>query len=393
MTDSYEYFAADVAAPGTKDAKRRLGAFSGGVLHVITGLHTGGAETQLTTLAIANHKADQRVAVISLIEGGAHRERLIKAGVPVADLGLRRGRWSVFAVVRLARVIRALRPAAIQSWMYHADLLSVLAWLCGARWRSTALYWGIRCSDLDIARYGAPLARVVRLCALLSRVPRAVVANAEAGRSVHQDLGYRARTFPVIDNGIDVERYRPDPSARAEVREAYGIDPAAPLVGIIGRVDPMKDYLTFIQALDQLPGVFAIAAGERTDSLPEVERLVRLGRRDDVPRLLAACDLVVSSSAFGEGFSNAIAEGMACGLPAAATDVGDNRRLIGDCGRIVAPRDPVALAAAMRDVLDDEPGTLGAKARQRVVENFSVARMVDAFNRLHRGELPVTKTT
>lgn len=391
MTDSHEYFAADVAAPGTEQAKRRLAALTGGVLHVITGLHTGGAETQLATLAIANHKAGQRVAVISLIEGGAHRERLSMAGVPVADLGLSRGRWSLLAVVKLARIIRALRPTAIQSWMYHADLLSVLGWMCAARWRASPLYWGVRCSDLDIARYGAPLARVVRLCAMLSRLPQAIVANAEAGRSVHQDLGYRARAFPVIDNGIDVDRYRPDAAAREAVREAYGIDPSAPLVGVVARVDPMKDYLTFIQALDRLPGVYAIAVGERTDSLPDVERLMRLGRRDDVQRLLAACDLVVSSSAFGEGFSNAIAEGMACGLPVVATDVGDNRRLVGDCGRIVAPRDPVALAEAIRDVLADDPQALGAKARQRVVERFSVARMVEAFNRLHRGEPPSTK--
>jgi len=379
MTDSDEYFAADVGSPG-------------GVLHVITGLHTGGAETQLATLAIANHRAGHRVAVVSLIEGGAHRDRLSAAGVPVTDLGLQRGRWSLSAVFKLARIIRVLRPVAIQSWMYHADLLSVLAWLCAARWRTSPLFWGVRCSDLDIARYGSALSRVVRLCAWLSRLPRAVVANAEAGRRVHCELGYRARSFLVIDNGIDVDHYRPDEAARREVRQAYGIEPPASLVAVIARVDPMKDYLTFIQALDRLPGVYAFVVGERTESLPEVDRLIRLGRRDDVHRLLAACDLVVSSSAFGEGFSNAIAEGMASGLPAVATDVGDNRRLVGDCGKVVAPRDPVALADAIRDVLANDPRALGDLARQRIVENFSVARMVDAFNRLHRGELPVAET-
>jgi len=392
MTDSHAYFAADVASPGSDEAKRRLAELAGGVLHVITGLHTGGAETQLATLAIANHRAGHRVAVVSLIAGGAHCERLSAAGVPVMDLGLERGHWSLFAVTKLARIIRVLRPTAVQSWMYHADLLSVLAWLCAARWRTSPLYWGVRCSDLDIARYGAPLARVVRLCAWLSRLPRAVVANAEAGRRVHRDLGYRARAFPVIDNGIDIDRYRPDEATRAEIREAYGIESSASLVAVVARVDPMKDYLTFIQALDRLPGVYAFAVGERTESLPEVDRLVRLGRRDDVQRLLTACDLMVSSSAFGEGFSNAIAEGMACGLPAVATDVGDNRRLVGDCGRIVAPRDPIALADAIRDVLADDPRGLGDLARRRIVENFSVARMVDAFNRLHRGELLVTDT-
>lgn len=392
MTDFPELFAADIASPGNEQAKRRLASMAGGVLHVITGLHTGGAENQLATLAITNHKAGRRVIVVSMIEGGGNWDRLVAAGVPVTDLGLERGRGSLFAVFKLARVIRLLRPAVLQSWMYHADLLSVLAWICAGRWRSTALYWGVRCSDLDTGRYGPSLARVVRLCAFLSRLPRAIVANAVAGRTAHRELGYRARAFPVIDNGIDVERYRPDQTARAEIREDYGLDAATPLVGVVARVDPMKDYLTFVQALERLPDVHAFVMGDGTEALPEVDRLIRLGRRDDVPRMLAACDVIVCSSAFGEGFSNAIAEGMACGLPAVATDVGDNRRLIADCGRIVPPRDPVALAAAIRDVLHDDPRAAGARARQRIVETFSVMRMVESFNRLHQGELPAPDT-
>ena len=360
-----------------------LKSLDGGVLHVITGLHTGGAETQLASLALANHRAGRALAVASLIPGGIHRKRLADAGVPVVDLGMARGRWSWLGPWRLARLIRALRPAAVQGWMYHADLVATAAWLMSGQWRATRLFWGVRCSDLDLGRYGPGLARTVRLCALASRVPCAVVANAETGRAAHRALGYRARAFPVIDNGIDSVRFRPDGEARRDVRARYAIAADAPLIAIVARVDPMKDYLTFIQALDRLPGVQALAIGERTESLPEVPRLARLGRRDDVPALLAACDVIVSSSAFGEGFSNALAEGMACALPAVATDAGDNARLVGGCGRIVPARDPVALAAAVADVLANDPAALGRKARARIVETFSVARMVEAFNRLH----------
>ncbi len=102
-----------------------------------------------------------------------------------------------------------------------------------------------------------------------------------------------------------------------------------------------------------------------------------------MPRLLAACDVVVSSSAFGEGFSNALAEGMACGLPAVATEVGDAARIIGDCGRLVPPRDPPALAEAVRALLDDDPAAVGARARARIEREFSVPRMVANFNALH----------
>ncbi len=374
MTEFRSLFETDLA---------RLNAARGGVLHLITSLQTGGAETQLATLAAANHDAGRAVAVVSLVPGGPNRDRLNAAGVPAMDLGLARGSWSPRALFRLIRIIRTVQPTVLQSWMYHADLLATVAWILARRWRETRLYWGVRCSDLDMARYGAQLVRVVRLCAWLSRLPGAVVANSVAGRAVHRRLGYRPAAFPVIDNGIDTERFRPDADVRAAVRAEHALDPDTPLIAIVGRVDPMKDYLTFIQALDRLPGVHAFAVGERTNELPDVDRLFRFGRRDDVDRLLPACDVIVSSSAFGEGFSNALAEGMACGLPAVATDVGDAKRLIGECGLTVPPRDPPALAAAIQSLLDGDAKTLGARARARIAEHFSVPRMVDSFNRLH----------
>ena len=130
MTEFSSLFEADLAS---------LESARGGVLHVITSLQTGGAETQLATLAIANQSTGRAVAVVSLTPGGVHHERLRAAGVPVMDLGLRRGRWSPRAVFRLARVIRAVQPTVLQSWMYHADLLATVAWALARRWRGTRL--------------------------------------------------------------------------------------------------------------------------------------------------------------------------------------------------------------------------------------------------------------
>ena len=190
MTVFRSLFEADLA---------RLESAKGGVLHLITSLQTGGAETQLATLAAANHDAGRAVAVVSLVPGGPHRERLNTAGVPAMDLGLARGSWSPRALFRLIRIIHTVQPTVLQSWMYHADLLATVAWILARRWRETRLYWGVRCSDLDMARYGGQLARVVRLCAWLSRLPGAVVANSVAGRAVHRRLGYRAPAFPVSE--------------------------------------------------------------------------------------------------------------------------------------------------------------------------------------------------
>jgi len=108
--------------------------------------------------------------------------------------------------------------------------------------------------------------------------------------------------------------------------------------------------------------------------------------RKDIARLYAAADIVVSSSAFGEGFSNAIAEGMSSGLVPVVTDVGDARVIVGNTGRIVPPADPYVLAAAIAQEFSS-PGDLqakGLKARARIVDHFSMAQCVEAHARLYK---------
>jgi glycosyltransferase involved in cell wall biosynthesis len=108
--------------------------------------------------------------------------------------------------------------------------------------------------------------------------------------------------------------------------------------------------------------------------------------RRDVERLCAMADIVISTSAFGEGFSNAIAEGMSAGLIPVATDVGDARPIVGDTGHVVAPRDVEALASAIREtaaLTPAERAAMGLRARTRIVDRFSLQHAVDAYQRLY----------
>jgi glycosyltransferase involved in cell wall biosynthesis len=189
----------------------------------------------------------------------------------------------------------------------------------------------------------------------------------------------------IIDNGIDSEKFRPDQAERAAVRGELGIAPDVPVVIHVARVDPMKDHQTFIKAMAKVPSVTALTVGSGTDRLSTPPNVKALGTRQDVTRLYAAADIVVSSSAFGEGFSNAIAEGMSAGLLPIVTDVGDARRIVADTGRVVPPADPSALASAIAQdcASPKDLAAKGLRARARIVENFSVAKFVDAFTRLY----------
>jgi len=270
--------------------------------------------------------------------------------------------------------------------MYHGDLAALVALVMSGRRRQTHLVWGIRCSDMDLRRYGLGLRLAVKACTLLSRWPDLVTANSVVGLNHHLSLGYRPRRAEVVANGIDVEEFRPDPAVRDAVRRELDLAEEDIVVAHVARVDAMKDHASFLAAMMELPELQAILIGAGTENLPEGRNLLRLGRRRDVARLLAASDFVISSSRFGEGFSNALAEGMACGLPAIATDVGDARLIVGDSGLVVPPGDARALAAAIR-TLSREPvmarAERAAKARARIVEQFALAGAVRRFGELY----------
>jgi len=355
-------------------------------MHVITGLDIGGAEMQLTHLVMARQAGGAKDIVVSLIPGGALRGRLEQAGIAVHDLGMRRGRPSLAALLRLRALIRRFRPSIVQSWMYHADLIAAFALRYSGRWKETPLIWGIRCSNMNLTDYNRGLRLTVWLCARYSYLPDLVVANSEAGLEAHYRLGYRPFRSQVVDNGIDTERFSPSAELRDEVRTELGIEPNVPVVAHIARVDPMKDHATLLRAMRELPDVELLLIGHGTEQLASRPNWHGLGRRGDVPRLLAACDLIVCSSAYGEGFSNAIAEGMATGLPAISTDVGDAARIVGESGRIVRPGDATALANAIHELAFEPMAfrtTRRQQARSLIEKQFSIARYVAAFEKIH----------
>jgi glycosyltransferase involved in cell wall biosynthesis len=115
------------------------------------------------------------------------------------------------------------------------------------------------------------------------------------------------------------------------------------------------------------------------------DRFSLLGRREDVPSVLNACDVVVSSSAYGEGFPNVIGEAMACGVPCVVTDVGDSRSIVGATGTVVAPEDAGALSAAVLELLAASPAArsdLGEGARLRIAAEFDIGVIAERYRAL-----------
>ena len=164
------------------------------VMHVITSLDVGGAETVLNRLVTGEPAGPVSHRVVSLKSGGALRANLEEAGIPVHGLGIERVRDVLGGLVRLVRIIRLEKPAVVHSWLYHADLVATLALALSGRRSRTRLVWGVRCSDMDMRRYARSARCAVKPLPFLSSKTDLVTYNSEAGRAVHErmDIGRRS---------------------------------------------------------------------------------------------------------------------------------------------------------------------------------------------------------
>lgn len=348
------------------------------ILHVISGLRTGGAETMLVSLCRSLQARAYPQHVVSLTRGGANLAILEAAGIRVHVLAPGGIAGAAFSILSLAKLIRRLRPAVVQGWLYHGDIFAALAHRMAGAPRGTLLAWGLRNSDIDHARYG----RLLRIGRWLSGWPGLVIANSRAGAEFHRVQGYPAKRVAVIANGIDTARFRPNPASRATSRDALGLSADALVAIHPARLDPMKDHATLVAAARLAPQVRFLLVGDGTETLTLPENATALGRRDDIEGIYAAGDVVLSTSAFGEGFSNALAEGMAAGLVPIATQVGDAGLILAEIGALVAPSDAVAIAAALRDFAAlsvAERQAIGLAARARIVSTFDAPAMTDHF--------------
>ena len=367
------------------------------ILHVITDLNLGGAEMMLYRLLQLPQPASWEHRVVSLTGLGVIADRLRQLGIESQALEMSRFP-NPLKLFRLAKIIRDFRPAVVQAWMYHANLIGGLA-ACLAG--DVPIIWAIHSCVLEPQRARRTTRWTVALCAWLSRwIPHRIVAVSRASRDQHVAIGYDAGKFVVIPNGFDLEQYRPDSGSRREVRNELRVDPKAVLIGLVARMSPVKDHLGFVRAAVLLarrqPDVRFLLCGE---GIPENEALTRaiveaglrnrfllLGRRDDVPRIMNSLDISTLCSAAGEAFPLVVGEAMACGVPCVVTDLGDCSYLVGETGRVVPPRNPEALARAWEELVLLAPEgrrRLGLEARQRIERLFNLPAIAAEYAALY----------
>ena len=359
------------------------------ILFVIPGIdRIGGAERQVIQLAKGLRRRGWRVSFIALSgTGGDKAAELIDSGIAFESLGMRKGLADPRGWIRFHRWLRRERPDVVHAHLPHAVWLS--------RWSRLAAPVRVLVDTLHTTSTGTVGRQLGYRWS--DSLPDKVTAVSQAVADTHLEARMvTADKLLVIPNGIDVEQWRPDPQVRAIVRRELGLDDEF-LWLAAGRLDPVKDYPTMLRAMVGVPAnarlVIAGAGaleGElrKLSSDLDLQNRVRfLGFEPDVRRWMQAADGFVLSSRW-EGLPMALLEAAACAVLAVATDVPGTRRAVvnGETGWLAEPGSIPALQQAMTQMMQapiEQRHAMGDRARQRVVENFSLESVLDRWENLY----------
>jgi len=344
------------------------------ILLLSTGLKLGGAEQQVAALARQFICFGHHVAVVGLTPGC---EVGLPASATVIQLGMSKTPLSIArALCKLHAFVRKWQPDVIHAHMVHANLL---ARMLGA----VATTAPIICTAHSAREGGRLRMLAYRMTDRWARLTTHVSAQ---GRQAMVEAGaVLAARIRVVPNGIDTEIYRPDDALRQRGRTTLGLQDDARLLINVGRLVPEKAQAMLIDAFAQLNTgadvrLLIVGEGPERSALEQrirnyhlEERVVLAGARRDIATLLNAADLFVLSSDV-EGMPLALAEALACGLPAVATDAAGVSELLDDCGEIVPRGDVSALAGAMQRTLANLKTNAAEKAarRERILSHFSL---------------------
>jgi len=360
------------------------------IVHIITDLDTGGAETMLHKLLASLRDEKLNSLVIVLMGRGAITKQIETLNVKVEMLDLEQGRYpSWSAIKKLNQLMRTFKPDIIQGWMYHGNMAATVAvFLYQPVRKKVKLFWNVRQTLYDLNNEKLKTRWLIIFGRWFSFLPQGIIYNSILSVEQHTAAGFSAKKINMIPNGFDLQKFRPDQNRRQQLRKELGVSQSAILIGHISRLHPMKDHATLFRAIDCVTEnisdsgskqevLFLLIGYGVTSELSNNLAIRFLGERSDIPKIMSALDIVVSSSAWGEGFPNVIGEAMASEVLCVVTDVGDSAHIVGKYGQVCSVGDDQCIASSLLQLIENkqERKTAGKHARKRIKENYSMDKI------------------
>lgn len=349
----------------------------------IRSLDIGGAERQFIELVKNIDKIKFDVTVCTMY-GGA-QEDVLKNIPNIKYYNLKKtGRYDFYKFYRsYSSLLKKISPDVIYSFLGEMNIFSL--W---CKPKQTKLIWGFRASNMDLSQYGKVSQIIFWLQKKLSSRVDKNIANSNASIDFHKQNGFDMSKSVVVSNGIDTDKFQRDESKREAFRKKYNLKESDVAVGIVARIDYMKGYLVFSQTAKQLIErydnlyFFSVGGGDEAikkeceNILNHTDRFIWLGNQKNVEDFYSGFDISSSSSSFGEGFSNSIAEAMSCECACVVTDVGDSAMIVSDLGIVVEANSVDSLYMGLENMIQSNYKEFGKKSRKRIIDNFSIEKMV-----------------
>lgn len=367
------------------------------VIHIISGLSTGGAEKSLLRLIKSGLGGKYNSYVISLLDEGVVGQELRQIGIPVSALGLRNIGAFFAGIKRLRTEIRKLNPGIIQGWMYHGNFAAIIASKFAASHVVTV--WNIRHSLYDLKLEKSATQKIIIANKLLSAKPDSIIYNSLISKKQHEGFGFASIKGRVIPNGVDVKYFSYSKNTSLDVRSMLDIPADAIVVGHVARYHPIKNHSSFIRVAVEIAcrylNVHFILIGngvteenyELKKNIPCVlhNRFHLLGERKDINILMNAFDVLCQSS-LSEAFPNVLVEAMSTCVPCVATDVGDSAIIIGETGLVVPKEDDRKLFSGLNKLITmplNKRLKLGNRARERILTEFTLDKCNERYVELY----------
>lgn len=365
------------------------------ILHIITGLERGGAETLLFQFCKYDKEYDH--IVISLSGSQDYGIMLREIKIPLHTLNFSNSKVNLRGLYQLYKLVKKIKPDVIQTWMVHADIIGGLVGrLAGIK----NIFWGVHHSALVEGKSKKITMLIIKINALLSYfIPKKIIYCAENSREKQESIGFKKNNGVVIFNGYNTEIFNENFHFIKKFRDELNISDNTFLIGHVGSYSPLKDQINLIEALSILKQKHidfkAVLVGSNLDNnnLELVsaidnkelgDSIYLLGRRDDIPTIMNGIDLFILSS-ISEAFPNVLNEAMACGTPCVSTNVGDASYILGETGWIVPTKDPKALSESVSEAIIEKFSSKSLwlhrkkACRERIVENFSLVDMIQKY--------------
>mgnify|MGYP003369927646 CR=1 FL=1 len=363
------------------------------ITHIIVGLNNGGAEMMLYKLLKYSDRDKYDFQIISMMDEGIMGKRIKELGIPIYTLNMKRGIPSLKSIFKAIKICK--NTDLIQTWMYHADLLGFII----AKILKKRIIWGIRRSNLEKDKNKKSTLLIIKINAFLSKWTDTVISCSIVAKENHIKYGYNSKNIKVIPNGFELEKFYYIEDAKNKLSKEFPILMDKLIFSLVARYEILKDHKTCLEAMKIVKEKFnqnfiLLLCG--TNINQENEELINLiiknklennvlllDRRDDIPIIMSATDIYISSSS-GEGFSNVIGEAMACETPCVVTNVGDSAYIVESTGRIVERQNSEKLADEIIDFINSgEYIKNRKKCRKRIIDNFHIKKIIIEYEKFY----------